>query len=402
MNDRLRFHWSILQGLDGSLAGASAHDVLARAGWMRTVGGAGPYLGLHARAGLSRAAVDAAVAAGDICELPSARGCTYLVPRADYALALRLGQGKSEATEISNAKKLGATDAELDRLHTKILDSLGAGPLEPKELKEACGDAVRSFGDEGKKKGMTTTLPVGLGWLQSRGLIRRIPVNGRLDAQRFAYARWSPSPLDGVTLADDEVAYEITRRFFDWIGVSSLDQLAWWTGLTKRACKQALSDLGVEPLVIEGDQLAAETARLAFERAPVPSEPNIRLVGSLDNLFHLRREIAPHVHPDDAAQPVAGGGFTTVQRGEQVSSVLDLPHHAVVDRGRIVGVWDYDADRGEVVARAFQPSDGFTAAVARTERFVREELGDARAFSLDTMTAKGRGNRAERLAVLRG
>src|SRR5262249_19062415 len=93
MDARIRGWWSQRQGLDGSLEGASAHDVLVRAGWMRTVGGAGPYLGLFARAGLSRSAVDQAIASGEICELPSARGCTYLVPRADYAVALAAGEG---------------------------------------------------------------------------------------------------------------------------------------------------------------------------------------------------------------------------------------------------------------------------------------------------------------------
>jgi hypothetical protein len=50
MDARTRAWWAAKQGLDGSLAGATAHDVLARTGWMRTVGGAGPYLGLDARA----------------------------------------------------------------------------------------------------------------------------------------------------------------------------------------------------------------------------------------------------------------------------------------------------------------------------------------------------------------
>src|SRR5581483_4216452 len=49
--------------------GASAGEVLAETGWMRSVGGAGPYLGLFARAGLSRAAVDAELAALAIHEL---------------------------------------------------------------------------------------------------------------------------------------------------------------------------------------------------------------------------------------------------------------------------------------------------------------------------------------------
>ena len=71
------------QGLDGS-AGRSPADIIERTGWMRSVGGAGPYLALFARGGLSRGDVDAAVGSLDIHELPSARGCTYVVPAANY------------------------------------------------------------------------------------------------------------------------------------------------------------------------------------------------------------------------------------------------------------------------------------------------------------------------------
>lgn len=42
------------QGLDGSLAGCTAEQVFARAGWARSIGGANPYLTLFARAGIRR------------------------------------------------------------------------------------------------------------------------------------------------------------------------------------------------------------------------------------------------------------------------------------------------------------------------------------------------------------
>src|ERR1700690_2924622 len=89
---RLRAWWSFRQGLDGSLAGQTLAEVLERSGWARSVGGVGPYLTLYARAGISRATADQAVAHLDIHELPSARGCTYVIPASDFALALRLSQ----------------------------------------------------------------------------------------------------------------------------------------------------------------------------------------------------------------------------------------------------------------------------------------------------------------------
>lgn len=401
MNDGVRGYWSHLQGLDGGLRGASAHDVLVRTGWMRSVGGAGPYLGLHARAGLTREACDAALAAGEICELPSARGCTYVVPRADYAVALRAGQGKGDEAAIATARKAcGVTDAELATLCTAVLDALESGPMEPADIKAAVGSAVRHLGEAGKKKGMTTTLPLALGRLQSHGRIRRIPPAGRIDQQRYAYAAWSPSPLDGVELSDDALAFELARRYWRWIGIATVDQFAWWSGLTKKACKAAVAELG---LVAIDDALATAEAAHAVRSFRAPKEPDVRLVGSLDNLFHLRREVGPLVHEDDRGYTLAGGGFSTASTaGERVSTVLDLPHHAVVDRGRLIGLWDFDADLGTVAVRLFCEPAGAAAAIRAAEGFVREELGDARAFSLDAMHSKGPGSRKARLVALRG
>ena len=103
---------------------------LARAGWARSVAGVGPYLTLHARAGLSRESVDAAVAALEIHELPSTRACTYVLPAADYALALTLAAASGDS-EMKVALKLGVTEKEVDALSDAVLRALKFGPAEP-------------------------------------------------------------------------------------------------------------------------------------------------------------------------------------------------------------------------------------------------------------------------------
>ncbi len=178
------------QGLDGSLAGSSPATVLTHAGWARSVGGANPYLSLFARAGIRREHVDADVAALNIVELPTARGCTHVLGAQDFAWALTLGQGAAEAT-LKVLDKLDVARAEvhaLERQTLRLLQNAG-GPLEPQQLKAQLGEAVRNLGEQGKKKGVSTTLPTVLGLLQADGRIRRVPVNGRLDQQRYAYAR---------------------------------------------------------------------------------------------------------------------------------------------------------------------------------------------------------------------
>src|SRR5580692_6185849 len=130
MDTKLRAWWSHRQGLDGSLGGKTAREVLSLTGWSRSVGGASPYLTLFARAGLRRAEVDAELATMAIHELPAARGCTYVVPAEQYALALKVGQNFSAKTEIATSKKLGVTDAEVEKLRAAVLKALESGTLD--------------------------------------------------------------------------------------------------------------------------------------------------------------------------------------------------------------------------------------------------------------------------------
>src|SRR5579864_2895867 len=104
---KIRAWYAHRQGLDGSLDGKSAAEVLGRTGWARSMGSTAPYLTLFSRAGLSREDVDESVAKLEIHELPSVRGCTYVLPASDFALGLTLGKGFDG--EMKVAEKLGVT-----------------------------------------------------------------------------------------------------------------------------------------------------------------------------------------------------------------------------------------------------------------------------------------------------
>ena len=192
--EQIRAWWHHRQGLDGSYRTAGAAQVLERSGWARSVGGVGPYVSLFARAGVRRAEADRAAAALEIYELPAARGCTYVVPASEFALALKVGQPFNEAP-MRVAASLGVTAKEVDKLSAAVVAALSKGSMSPEEIRDATGGAARSLGEAGKKKGVTTTLPLALGRLQCLGEIRPVPTDGRLDQQRYKYARWRPNPL---------------------------------------------------------------------------------------------------------------------------------------------------------------------------------------------------------------
>jgi len=389
----LRAWWWHRQGLDGSLAGKSAGEVLDQAGWARSVGGANPYLTLFARAGLRREAVDAAAAALDIHELPSARGCTYVVPARDFALALTVGQAFGGG-EMNVARKLGVTEKDVDRLCEKVIAVLARGPLDPEGLKAAAGPAVKNLGEEGKRKGLTSTLPLALGRLQQSGHIRRVPTDGRLDHQRYGYALWKPNPLANVKLSAAEGYVELARRFFRWIGPARAADFQWFSGLGVKAAKAAIDPLGLVPVESGSDLLIGRTDVEAFKRMKTPAKPQYALVGSIDSISLLRRDLPSLVEEADLKRSVMA------ERGaRELGGLADLPSHAILDRGRLVGLWEFDPEAQKIAWWAFgaDPKDkALVAAVERTEAFVAGDLGDARSFSLDSAKS-----RAPRTAALR-
>jgi len=380
---KLRAWWWQRQGLDGALRGAAPAAVLERSGWARSVGGVGPYLTLFARAGTSREAADAAAAAREIHELPSARGCTYVVPASDFALALTVGQAFGGA-EMKTAAKLGVTEEEVEKLCQAVLGALSDGPVAPDGLRAATGGAWRSLGEEGKKKGLTTTLPVALGLLQARGDIRRVPVNGRLDQQRYAYARWEPNPLAERRWSPGEAYTELARRFFGWVGPATMAELQWFTGLGVRAAKEAVAPLGLVP-VDGGERLLLAEEVEAFRTFEAPAEPRYNLVSSLDAISATRRNVETLVAEEDRGRMVPGESGA-----RPLGGLTDLPAHAILDRGRLIGIWEYDADAGEIAWAMFagKADAALEAVVAETEAYVRGQLGDARSFSLDSPASR--------------
>jgi hypothetical protein len=390
-NAKLRAWWFHRQGLDGSLAGASAGQVLERSGWARSVGGVGPYVTLFSRAAIGRAKADDAVRTLEIHELPAARGCTYVVPKSDFALALVVGRNFADA-EIKTALKLGVTEKELARLRDSVVRALGDGPLAPDAIRDVVGKHARSLGPEGKKKGLSTTLPLALGPLQAMGVIRRISDNGRLDQQRYAYALWQPNPLDRSALSPDEAFIALARRYFSWVGPATPAEFQWFAGLGVKTAKAALDAIGLVPVEPGSDRLLLPEDADAFRRFKTPPKPIFALVSSLDAIQAHRRSLEGMLDPDDAQRKVwSEKGLTPV------AGFADFPAHAILDRGRLIGLWEYDPETESIVAATFGVRDrALDAARKETERFVREELGDARSFSLDSPKS-----RAPKIAALR-
>ena len=84
----------------------------------------------------------------------------------------------------------------------------------------------------------------------------------------------------------------------------------------------------------------------------------------------------------------------TLEKFQKIKGVQDFPGNLIVDRGRLVGLWEYDLSAEAIAWVSFAPADAsLKEAVRRTEDFIRHQLGDARGFGLDS--PKSRAPRIE-------
>ena len=130
----------------------------------------------------------------------------------------------------------------------------------------------------------------------------------------------------------------------------------------------------------------------AFVHFKVPANAAYAVLSCMDSMFLLRRELSALMTTDVAKRKVFG------EKGScELGSLSDLNHNAILDRGSIVGLWEYDSDQNAIAWRTFLPADkSLPEIIARTEGYIREQLGDARSFSLDSPKS-----RAPRVAAIR-
>lgn len=354
--------------------------MLSTNGWARTVGGANPYLTLFARNGASRQSVDADVASLTLHEFASARGCTYLLPAKHFQLGIKCGQGFNAESALRTARnKLGVTDEEVDALKEGILTALAAGPLDPAGLKEPLGPLYKNYGEAGKKIGQTTNVSLGLLALQAEAKIRRIPADGRLDGQNYKYCLFDGGPVVDESYPQALAFRELARLYWRWCGFASIAHFQWFSGLGVKASLSAIE--GFRLVALEGTPLLGLPESVEkFRDYKLPSEPCYRLISGMDSLVLLRRDVSLHVLEEQADLELLSQGKLA-----SLGSLNDLATNIIVDRGRIVGLWEFDFDSQEIVWVSFVGvSQDLTSEIERVQEFVCTELGDARSFSLDS------------------
>jgi uncharacterized protein YcaQ len=369
---------------------------LEETGFVRTLGGVDVYIALRARVpGMRRDDLDAVVEAHQAQVIPAARGCMYLVPRRDVPLSLRVAGLLSRSRDERDQEKAGIRPGEVEEVAKASLETLRErGPLTTDALRKALpAGTVRSLGEQGKKVGISSPLPGALRVLEFDGKVERTLESRRLDSERYLWRAAAVSPFEDVRLPrlpDDPIDLYagMARLFFHAAGLATQKDFAGWLGIAQRDAKAAIERLELLPVEVEG---SSEIHHLPEDRRPLleasgVSADSVAFLSFEDNLIHLHG--GPAFLVDEAHH-----GFQVPSWGMGRPSTIGEARHlslrSFVAEGKVAGFWEYDPDTHEIAHRPFGPlSPKIRAkvdeAAADLARFLTEDLGHGRSFSLDT------------------
>lgn len=388
---RLRAWWLRRQGLTPATAPKTIEACVRQAGWLPTSGSTGVYLSIRARMpGASREAIDRAAIDGvSLIDVPGAHARpSVLVPRGEMALALRLHLATFQKHVAPSFASGRISEAALRGVGAQVCRLLDEGPLPSSDIRKAI-----THPDAGE-------LLVGaLSDLAVRGIVRRFPIDGRLDSSKYRYELRHPEDRPDLDAEGDAAAVvaKAVEHFLRHHGPATLEELTWWGELTKGAARKALRTLGAEPLAAPG--WAKEAWLLpgdmpAWRSFKGEGGDRVVLVPYRDPFVHMRR--GPAVLARSAGAPVLDG---TLKRA-RMADVDSLNHHAILSGGDVVGVWEYDSRVETVLTRLWDADAGLRRrvadAAAETARFIRQQIGDAKLSAVDPPA-----KRAKRLAFCR-
>jgi hypothetical protein len=391
---RARAHWLEKQGLGAPIGGAP-EEVVAATGWPRTLGGADVYLAVKARVpGLSRKTLDEAVEASRLQVIPAVRSCIYLVPRAEVPLVLKVAEEQYRKRTEREMQKLGVDDKELAALGAEVIKALRPGPMAPDALRAALPEgAVRNLGDKGRKLGVASPLPAALRYLEFEGKVERTLAGGRLDSERYDWRLPASNPFAGAKVPADAVERNaaIARRFFRSAGPATVNELCNWAGQAQKDARDAMARLPLVPVTIDdfnGEAFVLEED-LPLLRAPAPDRKNLSFLPFEDNFIVLHGGPRQFVDPRHHGRSIPVWGTT---RGTTLGEATHMSMRALVEGDHIAGLWEYDPDAKQVVFGTFEPLPPARRKAAEQQaeelgRFLREELGHAKSFVLDTESA---------------
>ena len=275
-----------------------------------------PYLSVRARRpGFSRADLDSLMwGSWELARFRAMRLTMFVFPQELIEIAAAATRHFAEPFAARWLRDSGLTQSDFDRLAAAVAEALSDGPLTVRDLRRVLG-TPQSIDLPGVVSRMCDTgrLAGGAPPRSWRSGIRR-------------YHRWR-DVLPNVDLDrwDEEAAIaELVLRYVRAYGPVTIDDIAWWTGIAKGRCRQAVE-------VLDGDleQVAVDGwpgPLYRFRPDPIPDTTGTEVIALplLDPYVQGYRDRVRFLQPDRHDFVYDGGGNSAA---------------TLVSHGRIIGVW---------------------------------------------------------------
>ena len=272
-----------------------------------------------------------------IHELPTARGCTYVLGREDFAWALSLGRTPQKPSGCWPGWAWTAAKSRCSKSRSCTPSPRPKARWTPSSSRTCW--AIRSGTSARRAKRRAPPPPCPRPWASCR----QTAGSGACPSTAAWTSSATPTPCGSLPPAlghGRRPRPQLIGRYLGWTGGATLKQSQWFTGFTVAHSKAALADVGavetVPPPTVRCSGCCPTTSS-ASPRSTQPEEEQIQLLAGTDSLVLLRRNSADLFAEEDRDKKVLDS---------TLALQADLPDHPILDRGRIIGLWQYDPGQG--------------------------------------------------------
>ena len=376
------------QFLDRPFGSNKLLDLINSIGWIYSPGCSTPYLSLWARLSsfktedLDKLVFDER----KLVQLETLRGCTMLVPRNQAAVALRIRPRTYTELAKQVRQQMPVTDAEMDKLKTKLIQELEGGTRTSSQLDAAVPRTlIKDFPPELKRIGFINSLSLALNLLKEEGRIIKIQTRKRLDSTEYSYILLSEllPDVDPFAMRNNEAWARLAAQYFKAESPARSKDFAWWAGINVTDAIKGIEE--VKPklvaVAIEGSKdeyLIPEPDVDEFYRFSPEDSPS-NLIPYRDTYLKGQREIVDR--------------FLGVEHADKPFSrwkgkLINDPIATVVRNGQVVGVWEWNESTRNVDLLLFETTPkpvekALRKRAADLADFIRKDLGQTRLHGLD-------------------
>lgn len=246
------------------------------------------------------------------------RATLYILPSEMVPVAHAALRAKNQNNSCRYAQFMGVSDRDYRRVFPRVLEVLKGKALKASEIKSLLGEDLH--------------FPSLLNLMCDEGLLLRVHSAGGREPRNYRFAIFKEClpdvNLDAYT--EEEAVVRLLRAHLSAFGPATVEDIVWWTGLTRAHINRALEGLGSQVTAVGVAGLAENCLMLGenvaqLEQTRPATVQTINLLPNLDPYlmgYKLRTRYldAGHYH------------YIFDRSGNATATIL-------LD-GRVIGVWD--------------------------------------------------------------